>query len=78
MKKGITLLLFFISIISFSQEIIGDELLEKKIRDTIVTEYEVHKGDCSIAINEIKIPKIRAWYYNKNNGYLGTDILTKK
>jgi hypothetical protein len=26
-------------------------------------------------INEIKIPKVRAWYYNKNNGYLGTDKL---
>jgi hypothetical protein len=234
MKKGITFLLLFISIISFSQEITGDELLEKSIqfhdpnnnwatfngelfvtmeipkkssrkskininlpkehfsveaiRDTIVTNYTVDKGVCSIAINgnknpseeikkkfrlncdrakmyknyytflyglpmklkdegtiihqkvekrkfkgkeylvlkatynkevgkdtwyfyfnpetyamevyqffkatidsgeyillsgletinEIKIPKIRAWYYNKNNGYLGTDILTKK
>ena len=31
-------------------------------------------------INDIKMPKIRAWYYNKNDGYLGTDILasTKK
>ncbi|ARV16287.1 DUF6503 family protein [Polaribacter sp. SA4-12] len=28
-------------------------------------------------INEVKMPKIRAWYYNKDNGYLGTDILTK-
>jgi len=26
-------------------------------------------------INEIKMPKKRAWYYNKNDGYLGTDIL---
>ena len=234
MKKGITFLLLFISIISFSQELTGDELLEKSIqfhdpnnnwatfngelfvtmeipkkssrkskininlpkehfsveaiRDTIVTNYTVDKGVCSIAINgnknpsekikkkfrlncdrakmyknyytflyglpmklkdegtiihqkvekrkfkgkeylvlkatynkevgkdtwyfyfnqktyamevyqffkatkdsgeyillsgletinEIKIPKIRAWYYNKNNGYLGTDILTKK
>ncbi|WP_405606501.1 DUF6503 family protein [Polaribacter sp. Asnod1-A03] len=26
-------------------------------------------------INEIKIPKSRAWYYNKDNGYLGTDFL---
>jgi hypothetical protein len=26
-------------------------------------------------INEVKMPKNRAWYYNKNNGYLGTDIL---
>jgi hypothetical protein len=29
-------------------------------------------------INEIKMPKNRAWYYNKNDGYLGTDILTAK
>ncbi len=28
-------------------------------------------------INEIKIPKNRAWYYNKNDGYLGTDFLSK-
>ncbi|WP_046755939.1 DUF6503 family protein [Kordia jejudonensis] len=26
-------------------------------------------------INDIKMPKKRAWYYNKDNGYLGTDIL---
>ena len=26
-------------------------------------------------INGIKFPKERAWYYNKDNGYLGTDIL---
>ncbi|PQJ80245.1 DUF6503 family protein [Polaribacter porphyrae] len=28
-------------------------------------------------INGIKMPKIRAWYYNKDNKYLGTDILSK-
>jgi hypothetical protein len=28
-------------------------------------------------INGIKIPKIRAWYYNTNDKYLGTDTLTK-
>jgi len=28
-----------------------------------------------IVVNGIKMPKKRAWYYNKNNGYLGTDIL---
>ncbi len=28
-------------------------------------------------INGIKMPKNRAWYYNKNNGYLGTDSLSK-
>lgn len=26
-------------------------------------------------INQIKIPKIRAWYYNKDDAYLATDIL---
>lgn len=29
-------------------------------------------------INGIKMPKNRAWYYNKDNGYLGTDILSAK
>lgn len=29
-------------------------------------------------INGIKMPKKRAWYYNKNGQYLGTDILKKK
>ena len=29
-------------------------------------------------INNVKMPKIRAWYYNKNNSYLGTDILSTK
>lgn len=28
-------------------------------------------------INGIKMPKVRAWYYNKNDGYLGTDTLVK-
>jgi len=27
-------------------------------------------------INGIKMPKIRAWYYNKDDSYLGTDTLT--
>ena len=27
-------------------------------------------------VNEIKMPKTRAWYYNKDNKYLGTDILS--
>ncbi|MFD2915109.1 DUF6503 family protein [Psychroserpens luteus] len=26
-------------------------------------------------VNEIKIPKNRAWYYNKDDKYLGTDVL---
>ena len=29
-------------------------------------------------INEIKMPNIRAWYYNKDNVYLATDILSVK
>tara|TARA_B110000971_G_scaffold140664_1_gene143786 strand:+ start:249 stop:956 length:708 start_codon:yes stop_codon:yes gene_type:complete len=29
-------------------------------------------------INDIKMPKKRAWYYNKDEGYLGTDILSSK
>jgi len=28
-------------------------------------------------LNGIKIPKNRSWYYNKDNGYLGTDIIKK-
>lgn len=28
-------------------------------------------------VSGIKMPKTRAWYYNKDNKYLGTDILTK-
>jgi hypothetical protein len=28
-----------------------------------------------VVVNGIKMPKNRAWYYNKNDGYLGTDIL---
>jgi hypothetical protein len=30
------------------------------------------------SINNIKMPKNRAWYYNKDNGYLGTDVLSKE
>jgi len=30
-----------------------------------------------VTINDIKVPKDRAWYYNKDNGYLGTDRLLK-
>ncbi len=26
-------------------------------------------------VNDIKMPKNRAWYYNKDDGYLGTDVL---
>ena len=29
-------------------------------------------------INTIKMPKNRAWYYNKDDGYLGTDMLNKQ
>ncbi|MFS4466440.1 DUF6503 family protein [Maribacter sp. 2210JD10-5] len=30
-----------------------------------------------LEINDIKMPKVRAWYYNKEDKYLGTDVLTK-
>ncbi|RRQ50809.1 hypothetical protein DZC72_04505 [Maribacter algicola] len=30
-----------------------------------------------ISVNDIKIPKVRAWYYNKDDKYLGTDDLVK-
>lgn len=29
-------------------------------------------------INEVRIPKTRAWYYNKDDKYLGTDLLIKE
>lgn len=38
-------------------------------------EYILLSGEESI--NEIKMPKKRAWYYNKDNTHLGTDILSK-
>ena len=28
-------------------------------------------------VKDIKMPKVRAWYYNKDNTYLGTDDLVK-
>ncbi len=31
----------------------------------------------SLEVSAIKMPRIRAWYYNKNDEYLGTDILNK-
>lgn len=52
--------------------------------------YQFFKGDPSgkgkdtgeyillteeLVINDIKLPKNRAWYYNKDDKYLGTDIL---
>lgn len=36
-------------------------------------EYILLTGEESI--NGIKMPKNRAWYYNKDDGYLGTDVL---
>jgi len=29
-------------------------------------------------VNGIKMPKIRAWYYNKDDKYLGTDTVVDK
>ena len=28
-------------------------------------------------VHGIKMPKVRAWYYNKDDKYLGTDTITK-
>ncbi len=28
-------------------------------------------------VNGIKMPKVRAWYYNKDDKYLGTDTLVE-
>jgi len=30
-----------------------------------------------IIVNDVKLPKIRKWYLNKDNKYLGTDNLLK-
>ncbi|CAM1345505.1 conserved hypothetical protein [Tenacibaculum amylolyticum] len=38
-------------------------------------EYILLSGEETI--NGIKMPKTRAWYYNKDDGYLGTDTLSK-
>lgn len=38
-------------------------------------EYILLSGEETI--NGIKMPKTRAWYYNKDDKYLGTDILSK-
>ncbi|MEA1787605.1 DUF6503 family protein [Arenibacter sp. GZD96] len=38
-------------------------------------EYIVLSGEEQI--KGMRIPKNRAWYYNKDDGYLGTDVLTK-
>jgi len=31
----------------------------------------------TMEVNDIKMPKIRAWYYNKDDGYLATDTLSE-
>ena len=33
--------------------------------------------DQELVVDGIRIPKVRKWYWNKNNGYLGTDTLIK-
>jgi len=38
-------------------------------------EYILLSGEESVS--GIKMPKTRAWYYNKDDKYLGTDVLTK-
>lgn len=39
-------------------------------------EYILLTGEA--VVNGIKMPKDRAWYYNKDDGFLGTDILLNK
>ena len=36
-------------------------------------EYVTLEGE--VAIDGLRIPKTRAWYYNRDDGYLGTDTL---
>ncbi len=31
-----------------------------------------------VTVNGIKMPKVRAWYYNKDDKYLGIDTLIEK
>ncbi|MFT5737126.1 MAG: hypothetical protein ACJAU2_001115 [Maribacter sp.] len=31
----------------------------------------------AMEVQDIKIPKTRGWYYNKNDGFLATDVLTE-
>lgn len=38
-------------------------------------EYIVLQNE--VEINGVKMPKVRAWYYNQDDKYLGTDILSK-
>lgn len=46
---------------------------EKGKVNTESGEYILLSGETTI--NRIKIPKVRAWYYNKDDTYLGTDTL---
>ena len=44
--------------------------------DESTGEYILLTGEAEV--NGVKMPKDRAWYYNKDDGYLGTDILVQK
>lgn len=44
--------------------------------DVKTGEYILLSGE--MVVNGIKMPKDRAWYYNKDDGYLGTDKLVEK
>lgn len=44
--------------------------------DAKTGEYILLSGE--MVVNGIKMPKDRAWYYNKDDGYLGTDKLVDK
>ena len=47
---------------------------QPRIKDPQTGEYILLSEE--VEINGIKIPKIREWYYNKNNEYLATDTIT--
>ncbi len=47
-----------------------------KGEDETTGEYILLTGE--LEVNGIKMPKDRAWFYNKNDGYLGTDKLVEK
>lgn len=47
-----------------------------KGQDTKTGEYILLSEE--LLVNGIKMPKNRAWYYNKNDGFLGIDMLIEK
>ena len=44
----------------------------------VLDENSHSKGKFCVVIDGLKIPKKRDWYFNKNEQYLGTDILVTR